>query len=512
MRPFRFFFIASLATLSACAVGPDFERPAKPDVAAYDSTPLPPQTDSVKGDAGVAQQFAYGQDIPAAWWELFHSEPLNQLIAQALKSNPDLAAAEAALRAAGENVEAGEGVLFPSLQGDFGSSRQKIAGPSNGGRFPGSIYTLHNASVSVSYGLDLFGGTRRQIEQLEAQQEYQRFQMEAAALSLTANVVTAAVQEASLRGQIAATKKIVEEETKQRDLLQKQLDLGGISKEGLLAQEATLAQVKATLPPLEKQLDQTRHELSVLAGQFPNDAPKAIFELGSLKLPTALPVTLPAQLVEQRPDVRAAEANLHAASAAIGVASANRLPQITLSADMGSAANAIGKLFSPGGGFWSMGFGVAQTIFDAGTLAHKQGAAEAEYDVAAAQYRKVVLTAFQDVADTLRALQSDATALKAQVAAERAAADSLSLARDQFNAGAISYLSLLDSERTEQQTKLALVQAEAQRFADTAALFQALGGGWWNRNAAAAKPDAPAEPALSDAQAASGNTPQAWRH
>lgn len=494
MHSSRIYFNVLTAVLTsvltaACAVGPDFERPAKPNLASYDSDGLPAQTDASDDASGASQKFAENQDIPAEWWELFHSEPLNQTIAQALKSNPDLAAQQAALRAASEAVDAADGALFPTLSGDFGTSRQKTAGAAYGGSFPGSVYTLHNATVSVAYGLDVFGGVRREIEELEAQQEYQRFQMEAAQLSLTANVVTAAVQEASTCAQLDATKKILEHEIEQRDLLQKQVDLGGISKTALLAQEATVAQFQATLPPLEKRLAITRHQLSVLEGQFPSNAPNATFDLASLHLPETLPLTFPSQLVEQRPDIRAAEANLHAASAAIGVAVANRLPQIVLSADMGTEANNLGKLFSPGTGIWRMAFDGSQTIFDFGTLAHEQGEAEAEFDVAAAQYRKTVLSAFQDVADTLRALQSDATTLNAQVAAEHAASESLKLSEDQFHAGSISYIALIDAERTEEQAKLALVQVEAARYADTAALFQALGGGWWNRKSTTAASD-----------------------
>jgi NodT family efflux transporter outer membrane factor (OMF) lipoprotein len=470
-----------IALLAGCAVGPDFERPDAPKTSNYDSDALPVKTEAADNTNGASQAFANGEDIPAEWWTLYHSEPLNQLIKQALKANPDLKAAQAALREAQEDYAAGSGYLFPTVSGQFDTTRQKTSGAAFGGSFPGFLYTLHTATVSVSYGLDLFGGTRRAIEELEASTDYQRFQLEAAYLSLTSNVVTTAINEASLRGQIAATKQILAEEDKQLEVTQNQLDAGAINKAPVLALKATREQTRATLPVLEKQLSQTRHLLSVLVGQLPSKAPEATFDLTKLNLPETLPVTLPSQLVEQRPDVRAAEANLHAASAAIGVAIANRLPSFTLSADIGSEANNLGKLFTPGTGIWSAGFSVAQTIFDAGTLEHKEGSAEAAYDVAAAQYRKTVLGAFQDVADVLRALQSDAQTLKADVEAEKVAADSLALFKQQFDAGSASYLDVLSAEQTEQKAKLAVVQAEAQRFADTAALFQALGGGWWNR-------------------------------
>lgn len=470
-----------VALLVGCAVGPDFERPTAPKTSDYDSDKLPAETASVDTENGGAQSFANGKDVPAEWWALYHSEPLNKLIKQSIRANPDLAAAQAALRQAQESYAAGTGALFPTVSAGFDTTRQKTSGAAFGGSFPGFLYTLHTASVSVSYGLDLFGGTRRGIEELEAGADYQRFQLEAAYLSLTGNVVTTAVNEASLRGQIAATKKILAEEDKQLDVIQRQLDVGAINKAPLLALRATREQTRATLPPLEKQLSQTRHLLSVLIGQLPSSPPEAAFDLANLQLPQTLPLSIPSQLVEQRPDVRAAEANLHAASADIGVAIANRLPQFTLSADMGSESNNLGKLFTSGTGIWSAGFSIAQTIFDAGTLEHKQGAAEAAFDVAAAQYRKTVLAAFQDVADVLRALQSDAETLKIQIEAERVATESLAVFKQQYEAGSASYLDVLSAEQTEQQTRIATVQAEAQRLADTAALFQALGGGWWNR-------------------------------
>jgi NodT family efflux transporter outer membrane factor (OMF) lipoprotein len=463
--------------MTACAVGPDFERPAAPAVAGYDDqTSL--ITTSADDAHGAAQTLLPGEGLPGEWWKLFQSEPLNDLITEALLHNPDMEAAEASLRAAEESVAAGEGQLFPTITGDFSSSRQKTSGSSNGGKFPGSIYTLHNASVSVSYGLDVFGGTRRAIEELEASRDYQAYQLEAAKLSLTSNVATAAIREASLRGQIAATQKLIEEQEKQLKIYRTQLENGAITRLPLLLQETTLAQTRASLPPLELQLAQTRHALSALIGQLPVNPLKGTFELGSLHLPEKLPISLPSLLVEQRPDIKAAEANLHAASAAIGVAEAARLPQFLISADIGSVANEIGKLFTPGGGFWSFGGQIGQTIFDAGSLAHKQGAAEAEYDAAAAIYRKTVLAAFQDVADTLRALEADAKTLQAQSDAERAASNALAVAKSQFESGSVSYLEMLDSENAEQKARIALVQAQAQRFADTAALFQALGGGW----------------------------------
>ncbi len=475
--------LATATLLSSCAVGPDFKKPAAPDVYAYNPNGLPVQTTDADTRGGTVQTFKPGEDIPGAWWTLFRSEQLNKLIAKALASNPDLQAAEASLREAQENLAASEGAFFPSIDGSLNTSRKKsstVGTAAAGSSMPS--FSLYNASVSVSYPLDVFGGIRRQVESVEAQRDVQKYARDAAYIALTSNVVTAAIQEASLRAQINATKEIIEDERKQLNLLKRQFELGAVAKAAVLAQEASMAQTLATLPPLEKQLAQTRHQLAALAGQFPSEELGAAFDLDQLSLPESLPLSLPSQLVEQRPDVQAAAAQLHAASAEVGVATANMLPQITLTGSFGVNAVQLANLFSPGAAAWNIGAGLLQPLFHGGELLHKKKASEAALDRAAAQYRSTVLTAFQNVADSLRALELDAEALRAQVAAERAAADSLKLAREQFNAGAISYLSLLTAEQTHEQTKIGLVQAQARRFADTAALFVALGGGWWNKD------------------------------
>jgi NodT family efflux transporter outer membrane factor (OMF) lipoprotein len=471
--------MAMTALLAGCMVGPDFLHPAAPDEADYTPEPLP-VTAFADVHGGAAQRFVRDLDIPGQWWTLFHSPALNAFVEQALKANPSLDAAKAALRQAQENVYAGQGALFPTVSGTLSTQREKFSGSSFGDPALSSTFSVQTAQLSVSYVFDVWGGTRRQIESLVAQTEFERFQLEAAYLSLTANVVTAAVTEASLRGQIAATKDIIDLETQELGVLQQQFELGGTSKVAVLAQAATLAQTRATLPPLEKQLALERNLLADLTGRFPNQDLGATFNLAALHLPPDLPVSLPSKLVEQRPDLRFTEAQLHAASAQIGVATANQLPQLSLSATLGSQAPA--SLFVPGSSFWSVGTSLTQTLFDAGTLLHKKRAAVAAYDQSAAQYRSTVLSAFQDVANALRALQSDADALQAQLAAERTAADSLAISRNQYRAGAITYLSLLTAEQTYQQTRISLVQAQANRFSDTAALFQALGGGWWNRS------------------------------
>src|ERR1700719_4481069 len=475
---------ATVLLLVSCAVGPNFQQPAAPDVTGYAPQPLAKQTSSADVKGGEAQRLVQNLDIPGQWWTLFHSEALNALIEQALKNNPTLPAAEAALRLAWENVYAGQGAFFPTAVAGYSPSRNKTA---TGVVFTSASsgkpwFSLHTTQVFVAYAPDVFGGTRRQVESLMATAEFQRYQVEAAYLTLTSNVVAAAVQEASLRGQIAATEEIIKIETEALGILRKQFELGQVAGADVAGVEATLAQAQATLSPLQKQLAVQRDLPTGVIGRLPSQEPAEKFELASLQLPQDLPVSLPSKLVEQRPDIQSAEAQLHAASALIGVAIAAQLPLFTLTANAAALANQIGQLFiTPGTAFWFVAGNVAQTIFDAGTLLHKKRAADAAFDQAAAMYRSTVITAFQNVADVLHALQSDAETLKAAVAAERAAAKSLEIARRQLQLGAIGYLGLLTAENTYDTALLALVQAQAARYADTAALFQASGGGWWNR-------------------------------
>ena len=423
--------------LAGCAVGPDFERPDAPSVERYTPEALPAATPAA---GGAAQHFLASRDIPGEWWQLFRSAPLNALIDEALRANPTVTAAEAALRQAHELTLAGEGAFFPVVQAGFNASRNKTTATLSPATASGALYySLYSPQLTVSYVPDVFGGTRRLVEALAAQEENQRFQLEAAYLTLTANLVAAVVTEASLRGQIAATEEIIDIQRQSLAILRRQLGLGQVAGADVAAQEAALAQAEAALPPLRNQLAQQRHLLAVLIGRLPSEPPNAAFDLASLHLPEELPVSLPSRLVEQRPDIRAAEAQLHAASAQVGVAIANMLPQISLSANAGSSALTIGSLFGPGTAFWTVAANAAQTIFDAGTLLHKKRAAEAAFDQAAAQYKEAVLTGFQNVADALQAVQTDADALVAATAAERAAATSLEIARRQLATGAVNY-------------------------------------------------------------------------
>jgi NodT family efflux transporter outer membrane factor (OMF) lipoprotein len=482
MRPLL--WLSSAVLVAACTVGPDFKTPEPPAVTGYTREQTLPQTASAPAAHGAAQRFVPDMDIPAEWWQVFHSQPLSELIRDALAANPNLTAAQAALRAAHENTLAQRGFYYPSVTGELNASRNltPVEALSPAGPTGNPYYSLITPQLNVSFVPDVWGSNRRAVESFAAQEQGQRFQLEATYLTLTANVVTGAVQEASLRGQIAATQETIKVESALLNILNRQLSLGQAAGADVAAQQAALAQAQLLLPPLRKQLDQQRDALTALAGRFPSQEIEATFDLQGLALPTDLPLSIPSKLVEQRPDVRQAEENLHAASAQIGQAIAARIPQITLTADIGNGSSSAKNLFTPGTNFWTIAGGVTGPIFDGFTLLHKQRAAQAAFDQAAAQYKATVLTAFQNVADTLRALQSDADALRAASASERAAKRSLDIVQQQLQLGQIAYLLLLNAQNSYQQARLSLVQAEASRLADTAALFQALGGGWWHRD------------------------------
>jgi len=474
-----------IAALSSCAVGPNFKRPPAPSDSNYGSAPIQGETASIAGTGGNSQRLVAGMEIPAQWWTLFQSPKLDGLVERALKGNPDVSAAQAALRQARELYAAERADFLPTVQGGFTATRARnpvgtIANPTV---LPqeSPYYNLYTAQVSVSYLPDVFGGTRRAVEAAKAQTQSSRFQLEATYLTLSSNVVVTAIQEASLRGQIAATERLLDLQHHLTETVRQQQTLGTVSQLDVLTQEAAEAATAATLPPLRKQLGQTRDALTALLGQLPSGEPEETFRLEELTLPAEVPVSLPSKLVEQRPDVRQAEENLHAASAQAGVALADMLPQFTITGNTGSNALRLSDLFKTGTGFWDVGASLTQTLFDAGALLHKHRAADAALDQAGAQYRAAVILACQNVADTLRALQADADALGASAEARRADKASFDLARQQHQLGTISFVSVLNAETTYQQSELALVQAQANRYSDTAGLFQALGGGWWNR-------------------------------
>ncbi len=485
MKPTRLAAAVLIAGLTACAVGPNFKRPPAPGATDYGSASLHGETASADSAGGSTQRLVTGMDIPSQWWTLFKSPELDRLIEQALKNNPDVGAAQAALKQAHELYSAQWASFFPDIQGNFSGARAKnalgtIANPTS---LPQTnpYYNLYTAQLTVSYLPDVFGGTRRAVEMAKAQEAGTRFQLEATYLTLSSNVVVTAVQEASLRGQIAATERLLELQHQLTDKVQKQRALGTGSDLDVLAQQSLEAQTAQTLPPLQKQLGQTRDALTALLGRLPSEEPIETFRLDQLTLPADLPVSVPSKLIEQRPDVRQAEENLHAASAAVGVSIANMLPQFAIDGDIGSSALKLRQLFSPYTGFWDAGASLTQTLFDAGALLHKKRAADAALDQAGAQYRGAVILACENVADTLHALQADGDALRASANAERAAKRTFDLGQRQRDLGTISMVAVLNAEQAYRQAELALVQAEANRYADTAGLFQALGGGWWNR-------------------------------
>ena len=480
MRPLL--VLAAFAVLAGCTMGPNFQPPDPPKAQAY-LPDQPPEFVAGGIDGGEAQRIVDGLDIPGQWWAVFQSSELNGLIETALRANPDIKAAAAGLRVAQEAARAQRATLFPTVQAGFGASANQVptvlSAPTADNNYSYSLYTL---GLTLSYNLDLWGANRRQIESLDALAEAQCFQLEGAYLSLASNVVAAAILEASLRAQIEATERIIAAQRNTLGILNQQSGLGAVTGADVAAQQAALAQVEATLPPLQKALAQQRNLLAALTGRLTDQALAERFKLADLRLPQELPLSLPSKMVEQRPDVRAAEANLHSASALVGVAIANQFPNIVLNAGINTQSLSTATLFGPGLAGSVVGGNALQTIIDGGALAARKRAAQAGLEQADAQYRSTVIGAFRNVADTLRALEYDALTLKAAVAAEQATLTSLTIARRRLELGDTTYIFVLTAELAYQQASLLRVQAQASRYTDTAALFQALGGGWWNRD------------------------------
>lgn len=467
-----------LFSLAGCAVGPDFKSPEAPKTDSYTAQPLPAETAATAVTGGNAQAFAIGKELPTQWWTLFGSNKLDALVAQAFAHSPTTASARAALRQAEENLNAQRGAFFPSVDAKGSAQRQRINSSAFGvaSDAGSSVFNLYNASVSVAYTLDIFGGVRRSVEAQAAATEAQRYELQATYLTLAANVVTSSVSAASLRDQLAATHDIIAAQEKQLNIAETRHRLGATAYSDVLAAQSNLAGVRATMPALEKQLAAVQNQLAVYLGKLPSEFAGGDFALAELQLPQEIPLSVPAQLVRQRPDVRVAEARLHQASALIGVATADLLPQVSISGNYGVQATETAQLFK--NKIWSIGAGVTQPLFHGGELTAKRRAAIAAYDQAAADYRLAVLTAYQNVADALTALQSDAQGLQAQYAAMSSAKENLSLVERQYKLGSVSYLNLLDAQRQYQQSRIGYSQALASRYQDTAALFQALGGKW----------------------------------
>src|ERR1700692_721267 len=492
-----------------CAVGPNYHKPEAPAGAGYAPAPLPEASSSAPVHGGDVQHFVPGRDISFEWWELFQSPALDSFIQRAYKANPTIAAAQAALAQAQELVYAQRGFFFPSIGASTQAERVKVSGNTNSSstlgvqgngtnllpavedpnHFPHNLpsyYTFYTAELTVGFVPDVLGGNRRQMESLDAQREAQRFALEATYITLASNVVAAAIQEASLQAQIKATRAIIDADEKSLQILRDQFRLGFAMRIDVAAQEAALAEARTTLPPLQKQFELTRDLMRALVGNLPNDEDPT-FELDSLQLPPELPVSLPAKIIEQRPDVRAAAAQLHAANAEVGVAVAAMLPQFSISGQYGGNATQIPWMFRHGGPFWSLYGDVSQPVFQGGTLLHQERAAKDALKQAAALYQSTVIAAYQNVADTLHASLSDADALAADIEAEVSAKVTYDLTLRQMQVGYVTYLTLLSAETAYEQTLLTRVQAQATRYGDTVALFQALGGGWWNRKEMAAQ-------------------------
>ena len=471
------FAFAVLAACGGCAVGPDFKAPAAPGASAVTQPPLPPQTQATPVPGGAAQRFDPAAELSSHWWTAYGSDRLDRLVSEAFANSPTIASAQAALRIAQEQVNVQRGALFPTIGGGAGVTREKLNGASQGFPEAGNfLFTLYNASVSLSYDFDVFGGVRRGLEAQEAEREAQREELQATYQTLAANVVTAAVLEASLRAQIDATRDLVASAQHEVDLSRQEFELGGAARSDVSSAESNLASVQATLPPLMQQLSAVRSQLAVYLGKAPSEYDEKQFDLASLQLPLDIPLMMPSEVVRQRPDVRRAQALLHQASAQIGVATANMLPHIGLTGNYGDSATSFRSLFTSN--VFSLAGNITQPLFQGGALNAKRRAAVAAYDQSLAQYRQTVLLAFKNVSDTLRALDTDAQTLAAQYRAQAAAADSLHLIEQRFGLGGANHLELLVAQQQYQRSRIAYVQALAARYQDTAALFLALGGDW----------------------------------
>ena len=458
--------IALAASAAAgCAVGPDFEPPAAPKVTRFTSQEQP---------------FHEGGKLAGDWWRLFECPPLDAIVHEAIRANPSLQAAQASLAKSQDSLRAGCGVFFPQANGSAGALRQKFSPATFGQSTPGNVFSLFTLEGTVSYALDLWGGERRSVEALAAQRDAARFTMLGTFIMLTGNVVDAVVARAAYAAEIDATRQLIELQKEQVHIADVQARAGTAPYANVLSVASTLAATQATLPPLEQKIDQAAHLLAALSGHTPAEGTPQQIALADLKLPRDLPVSLPSQLVRQRPDILEAEAELHAASAQIGVATAAMLPSLTLTGSYGVGNNVLGNLLSPESEFWSFGAGLTAPVFRGGTLYYQRRAAVDAFRQASGAYRQTVLSAFEQIADTLRGLDHDADAIEAETVAVQSADAALHLLQANYAAGIATYLQVLVADQQYLQAKIAYVQAVAQRLQDTVALYVALGGGWWN--------------------------------
>ena len=466
---------SSLMYITGCAVGPDFIRPQTPTVERYTSGEEPSTT--LPAD-GQAQHFDLGAEVVAEWWRLFHSSTLEAVVTEALANNPTLQAAQASLRKSQDNLQAGYGVFFPQSDAGFAATRQKFSPARFGQSSAGSIFNLFTLSTTVSYALDVFGGERRTVESLQAQVDFQHATVLATYLTLIGNIVNTVVAQAAYGAQLHATEELLSLEQEQLRITEVQAQAGTVPYVNVLSLQTQVATTTATLPPLRQKLNQTEHLLATLAGRAPAEWRLPPVGLADLTLPLDLPVTLPSELVRQRPDLLATEAQLHSASAEIGVATAALFPSVILSGAYGANNTALADLFASTSGFWSLGANLSTPLFHGGTLWFQRKAAIEGYQQSLATYRQTVLSAFAQVADTLQALEHDAETLQAQAQAQAAAEGALRLVQINYQAGAANYVQVLLANGQYHQATIGYLQALAQRFQDTVALFVALGGGW----------------------------------
>ena len=460
--------------LSGCAVGPDFQAPAAPATGQY----LPQALSATPVAQGLSQRFDETADLPTDWWRLFKSPELDALMQRALQRNPGLQAAQASLLRSQESLQAGYGVFFPQVSLGLDARRQQTAPIQQGLLSPGALFNVATLGLSVGYALDLFGQQRRNVEGLQAQAEQQHQLTRAAYLSLSANVVNTAIARAAYEAQWEATRDLVALQQTQIQLTEVQVRAGTAAPASLLALASPLASNQAALAALRQKVDQSEHLLSTLVGDEPAAPALPAPRLASLQLPQRLPLRLPSELVRRRPDILAAEAVAHQASAAVGVATALMLPSVSLGATAGNAARSPGQLLGGSETYWSIGPSVSLPVFQGGSQWHGREAARANLDQALASYRQTVLSALAQVADTLSALGHDAQALDSQERAWQAAADYLQQAQASTQAGLGSHLDVLAAQQQFQQASIARLQAVAQRQQDTVALLAALGGGW----------------------------------
>ncbi len=480
--------VLAALSLASCAVGPDYRRPGFPLPARYSEGLQPRRTAAVRTTGGAAQVLSVGRDVAGAWWALFRSPALTGLVVTALRDNPGVEAAKDTLRNAEELALAQYAGLLPSFSGSFSRNYQQIPGAADGVQ-PGTLgfgsfqARFYEAQLSpISYNLDVFGGTRRGIENRRALADYQRAYLEATDLTLTANVVSTAFAIASLERQITLEEGLVGYARRYLATLQVQFQSGAANGTDVALQQAQVANDEALIPPLRITLEQDRHLLAAYLGRTPDAADLPALDLATLALPPELPLSVPAALLDHRPDIAEAEAQLHAATADIGVAVAARLPQFSLAAAAGTAAIGPGDLFTGGGGLASLVYQMVQPIFEGGQLLHQQRAAEATARQQAALWRQTVIGAFQNVADVLSAIRNDSDELAEDLAAEQASQRALDLAEMQYRLGSVALLTVLTAETSYENASIALTRAQQARFADSAALFVALGGGWWHRD------------------------------